>query len=59
MIETNACAGCKCYERATLFELCKHATSEYRIENKIDHHTIQHMTQRGPCGADRKLFKPK
>jgi hypothetical protein len=39
------CRDCKHYCEAMVFELCGHPSSEYKIAEKVDFHSIGHMRQ--------------
>ena len=39
------CRMCKHYFDHVIFELCEHPSSEYKIAEKVDFHSVGHMRQ--------------
>lgn len=58
------CETCKFFTPGVLFTLCSAQDAEYRIDNKVELHTVQHMRDSfvGACGDEmrlRKIDQPK
>ena len=51
---------CVYYHSNSLFDLCAHKKSEYKVGLDTDHHTCQHMRQdHEPCGSSAVLLTPR
>lgn len=60
LVDVTGCHKCGHYWDSGLFELCMHAQSQYGVDGKQDHHTIQHMRgELGKCGPDKRLRSEK
>ena len=56
---TKNCSDCKLREQTSLFELCKHPTSEYKDQfARVQWHSVGHMRSIGSCQAGGQYFHP-
>lgn len=55
--DVTGCADCPHVHKTTLFTLCGHADSLYKVGSVEDYHMIQHMRDSfvGPCGDEMRL----
>lgn len=57
-VDLEKCLGCAHHEATSVFNLCKHASSQYAVAGKVDFHTIGHMRTVGGCFAQALLHSP-
>lgn len=55
--DVSGCTDCKYRQETTLFTLCMHKDSHYKVGEIEDFHTVQHMRDSfvGVCGDDMRL----
>lgn len=58
LTEARSCTTCRHLQSGMVFDLCTRPESEYRIEGKVDFHTIGHMrSARDKCTPDGALHE--